>query len=188
MCTLSINKEFNGIELSFESKPIAATLEAIKNIGFRWHNTKKIWYAKNTPERLELAKIIANTEDYAQNIKAESKTEPKEKINKYGVQIGDVFYESWGYEQTTIDFWQVTELKGTTQIVLSAINGTETKQCGFCSVMVKPLRDSFTKHYAGEKITKTVKVWPNGDIWCNAEHGLLSKTTWDAEHNETSYY
>lgn len=28
------------------------------------------------------------------------------------VKIGDIFYSSWGYEQTNIDFYQVVEVKG----------------------------------------------------------------------------
>ena len=59
MMNLTINKELNGIELSFDSKPAAATLEALKSAGFRWHNVKKLWYAKQTPERLTLAQSIA---------------------------------------------------------------------------------------------------------------------------------
>lgn len=59
---LQINNELNGIEIFFESKPEPATLEALKAAGYRWHKVKKLWYAKNTPERLELAKSITNGE------------------------------------------------------------------------------------------------------------------------------
>lgn len=60
MTNILLNNELNGIELKFDSKPDAATLEALKNAGFRWHNVKKVWYAKNTPERLTLAESIGN--------------------------------------------------------------------------------------------------------------------------------
>lgn len=53
-----INEEMNGIEVSFESKPSAATLDALKAAGFRWHRAKKIWYAKQTAERLTLAQEL----------------------------------------------------------------------------------------------------------------------------------
>lgn len=55
---LAINQELNGIEITFESKPEAATLEALKAAGYRWHKVKKLWYAKNTPDRLALAEAI----------------------------------------------------------------------------------------------------------------------------------
>ena len=59
---LYINDELNGIELTFDSKPEAATLEALKAAGYRWHKVKKLWYAKNTPDRLQLAKAITGGE------------------------------------------------------------------------------------------------------------------------------
>lgn len=59
---LHINEELNGIELTFDSKPEAATLEALKAAGYRWHKVKKLWYAKNTPDRLQLAKAITGGE------------------------------------------------------------------------------------------------------------------------------
>lgn len=56
----TINQELDGIEITFASKPEAATLEALKANGYRWHRVKKLWYAKNTAERLSLAKSLAD--------------------------------------------------------------------------------------------------------------------------------
>lgn len=42
MCTMAINKEFNGIELSFESKPAQDVRNKMKAAGFRWHSVKKL--------------------------------------------------------------------------------------------------------------------------------------------------
>lgn len=115
MTTLTLNQEFNGIEVSFDCKPIAATLEALKKNGFRWHRQKKIWYAKNTPERLEMAQAIADGVEYAEQIRKEGPKEKKQKAEKknvFGVKIGDIFSASWGYEQTNNDFFQVIALVG----------------------------------------------------------------------------
>ena len=60
MTTLFINKELNGIEVIFEDKPAQAVIDSLKNNGFRWHRVKKLWYAKNTAERLALAESIAD--------------------------------------------------------------------------------------------------------------------------------
>jgi len=58
-----INEEKNGVEVKFDSKPNAGTLDALKSNGFKWHPNKKVWYAKQTAERIELAKALAeNTE------------------------------------------------------------------------------------------------------------------------------
>ena len=48
------NEEKNGIEVKFDEKPECAILNALKQNGFRWHNQKKVWFAKRTEQRLEL--------------------------------------------------------------------------------------------------------------------------------------
>ena len=63
MCKININQELNGIELSFESKPEAATLDEIKKQGFRWNRNKKIWYAKQTADRLTFAQSLGEIEE-----------------------------------------------------------------------------------------------------------------------------
>lgn len=60
MTKYKINNELNGIEVIFTERPATATLEALKNAGFRWHNVKKLWYAKQTESRLKLAQTIAS--------------------------------------------------------------------------------------------------------------------------------
>ena len=183
--TLTLNPAHNGIEIKFDTKPIQDTLAALKSHGFRWHRQKCLWYAKNTPERLEFAHSVSGSDVCAAPAHPQKAT--PDPVNTDGVKVGDVFFESWGYEQTNIDFWQVVKLRGTTQVVLRAIGQQVVEECGFCSVMVKPLKGSWTKHYAGDEITRTVKGTAENP-YCNSEHGLLWLTTWDAAHNETSYY
>ena len=60
MAKYTINQELNGIEITFESKPDAVTLEALKTAGYRWHRIKKVWYAKQTTERLALAQSLTD--------------------------------------------------------------------------------------------------------------------------------
>ena len=61
MAQININKELNGIEIIFEGKPDATTLDALKANGYRWHRVKKLWYAKNTAERLALAESLTES-------------------------------------------------------------------------------------------------------------------------------
>ena len=55
----TFNQELNGIEVTFESKPGQDTINALRAAGYRWHKVKKLWYAKQTPERLRIAESIA---------------------------------------------------------------------------------------------------------------------------------
>lgn len=63
MTTFTLNQEHNGIEIIFDSKPNFETRAALKENGFRWHRKKALWYAKQNPERIELAKSLVNGED-----------------------------------------------------------------------------------------------------------------------------
>lgn len=60
--TVSYNQELNGIEISFQNKPGANIRDALKAAGFRWHNAKKLWYAKSTADRLELVDRLTGQE------------------------------------------------------------------------------------------------------------------------------
>ena len=68
--TITINNEKNGIEVAFTAKPETDVLTALKEAGFRWHRQKKVWYAKNTDERMtfvqgigEVSSSVANGKD-----------------------------------------------------------------------------------------------------------------------------
>ena len=63
MAAYAINNELNGIEITFDSKPAAAIIEALKASGYRWHRAKKLWYAKRTAERIALAKSVAEGQE-----------------------------------------------------------------------------------------------------------------------------
>lgn len=107
MCTLSINNELKGIELVFEAKPAQEILTAIKAAGFRWHNLKKLWYAKQTPERMELAQKLSggNATETAPAVPV-----AREAVSKYGIKVGDVFECTWGYSMTLVEFYKVTKI------------------------------------------------------------------------------
>ena len=112
MTTYTLNKEFNGIEITFDSKPAAEIRDTLKANGFRWHKMKGLWYAKQTEEREKLAQQLAGGE----KVEAKKAPEKAEPANKFGVKVGDLFYTSWGYDQTNNDFFQVVELVGKTSV------------------------------------------------------------------------
>lgn len=55
--TVTLNKEKSGIEITFAEKPAAGIIAMLKENGFRW-SKRGFWYAKQTPERLTLAKAL----------------------------------------------------------------------------------------------------------------------------------
>ena len=59
--TVNYNEERNGVELIFDEKPKQEILELLrKDHIFRWHQAKKLWYAKNTDRANEDAQTIMN--------------------------------------------------------------------------------------------------------------------------------
>lgn len=118
------NLEKNGIELYFEEKPAKNIIEILKANNFRWHKIKKCWYAKIS-EKIE--KIVENIN--SGNID-KIKTKKEKVINELGIKVGDIFYMSWGYEQTNVNFFRVKELRGKTQVVLQEVYLEMTEETG----------------------------------------------------------
>ena len=108
--TITSNPQFNSVEITFTDKPAEGIREALKALRFRWHRVKKCWYGYSTEEEARAA-----IEGAAAPEAGEAANNPAA-VNKYGVQVGDLFCSSWGYEQTNNDFFQVIELVGASSV------------------------------------------------------------------------
>lgn len=60
MTNITLNNEKNGIEICFDSKPNDDVLAALRSHGFRWSNRQKIWYAKQTDERITFINTLTD--------------------------------------------------------------------------------------------------------------------------------
>lgn len=96
--SIAINEKFNSLEISFTDKPSEAIRNILKGFKFRWNPKKSIWYG--FAEREEIEKAL-NGE------KAEPKASKAKKAPEFdfNVKVGDLFYSSWGYEQTNTTFF-----------------------------------------------------------------------------------
>lgn len=163
MTTYTINEKFNGIEITFDNKPAAEIRDQLKANGFRWHNKKALWYAKSTPSRLDLAETLAEGKT-PKTTKTTKKATAK--ANKYGVQVGDIFHSSWGYEQTNNDFFQVIELVGTTSVRVREVHPEMVEETGISSM-------SADRTF---KITKDMQPYPERSIHISdQENGDLKR-------------
>ena len=90
---------------------------------------------------------------------------------------GDVLYNSWGYDQTNVDWYQVTKVKGKS-IWLREIWGNSSDAGNCSSGYTQPRRFDFK----GGEFRKTVQ--PGGHI--SADHGCMSK--WDGKAKYCSSY
>ena len=199
---VNLNKQLNGIELIFQEKPSTEILTMLKGNGFRWHRQKKLWYAKVTDERKafvkELQKVNTEIISVPNNVsetptKAKAKKQP---VNKYGVKVGDMFCDIWGYEQTNVDFYQVVDLKGSITVVLKPVK-KNARMIGDMSYMVSPIKDDFLEGKyktrlmtnGEETIHRRVKDIGNNSIYAGSGSEALSlMSDITSEINETHYY
>lgn len=63
-----LNDEHNGIEIYFDSIPEVSLRSQLKANGFSWHGGKKCWYAKQSTERLEFARILCGAKQVERDI------------------------------------------------------------------------------------------------------------------------
>lgn len=120
---------------------------------------------RNTPDintiYLKEADAISRLERYIEAITSYDKAKAQYRLMKKiptSLQVGDILVSAWGYDQTNVEFYQVTRVTGYRGVYVRpihhhAIEGTEGYLCG----QVLPVKDSFianqpeTYHIASSK-------------------------------------
>lgn len=108
--------------------------------------------------------------------------------NAHGVHVGDLFYDSWGYEQTNIDFYQVVALRGKQTAVLRRIAGDYGPEGYAMTGHTRPVRDAFRD---AETIQRRTLSGYQGRAQVGSPRsggGYLSPTGDDDQHAYSSYY
>ena len=143
MTTYRMNEEHHGVEVVFDAKPSAKTLEKLKAFGFRWNKKGGYWYARQTSERVELAKQFAAG--------AAATAEPQQaqpEASEYGVTLSEGYMGAT--EWTGAQYANGKRLYGAE---LSKAIREALKRCGIggCFVRVKT-------YSGGQSIDVTVKA------------------------------
>lgn len=136
--TLKLNSEFNGIEIYFDNYPGKEIINKLHEMKWYWHKVKKCWYSKQTEENLNFAKTICNDTDT-------EITEIKPVENVHGVKVGDIYYTSWGYDMTIVNFFQVISVTAK-RAKLKEINSKVVDGSAGYSGKVIPVKDSFREN------------------------------------------
>ncbi|MEC9434635.1 MAG: hypothetical protein VYD87_17150 [Pseudomonadota bacterium] len=83
----------------------------------------------------------------SEDAKAKRKAKARAAAAKpHGLAVGDVFYTSWGYEQTNVNFYQVVGLAGARTVELREIGKREEPGSAYAhgmACMVVPAADAF---------------------------------------------
>lgn len=118
---------------------------------------------------------------------------------EFGVKVGDVFVNSWGYEQTNTEFYQVVGLKGKSTVILKEIMKQHGEAYSPMSGTVKPrlnqfLENSFFMSYESNKDIESNLYIKRMQKWGERPYIKLGKrynaylTSPDKAHYESSYY
>ena len=102
-----------------------------------------VWeYHTNAASRdRKVKEIVASFERRAKE-KAQRREEAKN--FQHGYQVGDILVSVWGYDQTNVEFYQVTELIGSKSIEIQMVSSKVVKESRG-SEMVVPIKDRFIR-------------------------------------------
>jgi hypothetical protein len=81
-----------------------------------------------------------------------AKRAAEKKAHKRGLKVGDILMNMWGYDQTNIDYYQVTKLVGKCSVEIREIGAINMGEDGFMTGKCKPDKGNFV----GEPMVKRV--------------------------------
>jgi hypothetical protein len=135
---------------------------------------------------LHVKTYLDNLEERA----AAKKTRAAEKkAFEHTLKVGDILYTSWGYDQTNIDYYQVTAVVGKKSVKIRQIHSGLDHHDGCSQNYVIPLKDSFFEDcgeydHRGDEMLKRVGEYNSIRI-----ESYCSATPWGGKPNrETDAY
>lgn len=146
---------------------------------FGGKRAKPDWYFRfpNEERREEkIAEWIENQKSRA----AAVKTRRKEANAGHTLKVGDLMSSSWGYDQTNVDFYEVTAVLSKSFVEITKIGGKAGSPSSPPCDYVRPNPG----HYIGEPMKK--KAGPDNYISLNSYSGA-SLTSADHDHYKTSW-
>lgn len=93
--------------------------------------------------------------------------------------VGTILYTSWGYDQTNIDFYQITQRRGQSTLVLQKLQ-TNEETIAWCESKVTPRAGEFTNDPA---ITCRVNKYGKASV---AKYASLH--LWDGQPKHATSY
>lgn len=172
-----INFEPYKFELStnVKGKPVARFFKLL-SVGKNKGQYKQLegFYFENEERRQQWIEKKIQTIKEREQDKETTKKRKNEAKADHPFKAGDILYQSWGYEQTNIDFYQITAVLNKS-VRIRKIGQEMVKSSGFMSEYVKPSKDNFI----GEESTHPIKVY----LWDDKPHYSVS----NGRHSLTMY-
>lgn len=126
-----------------------------------------------------------------QKMLAEKQQRKIERSKPTGVKVGDVFEASWGYEQTNIDYYQVTRLVGRQSVEVRGIRqlSIETGDMrGKCAPAIGDFKgEPMIKRLQNNSGTATIKIASYAQAYLLAPVGMIGDVPVYRPANWTAY-
>lgn len=153
-------KDGDGVAYLFE-RPLLNNGTKIGYFLIAFHgkaNKPDLNFYYNTPEARE-KRVKDFFEGRALWAKKKEEQRAKRKSVERVLQVGDILYSSWGYEQTNIDFYQVVGLKGNASVVIRKLAQIITCQTGYMSENVIADKNNFiSEPFTKRDLNGAVKI------------------------------
>jgi hypothetical protein len=163
---------------------VGQTAGAVYGIGYSGKRNKPDWHHRfRKPEdcAAHISKWLAGIRQ-SKALKADRMAKRKEAGR--GLEVGNVLRHSWGYDQTNIDYYEVTALIGSTMVEIREI-GCESFDTAWMQGESAPLKGSYTSKPPMRRVAKdgAVKIFEWGS-WAHKmtpdQHGLYRSSHWTA--------
>jgi hypothetical protein len=147
-------------------------------MAFHGKQAKPDWHFsfRNSEQR---AKRIAEFFE-ARASRAKMMTEIKQRrTTPHTLKVGDILSCSWGYDQTNVDYYQVTRVPGANTVEIREIKKRSSGEVGFMTAHCSPEPDAF----CGEPMVKRADA---GNCVRIASYAVASM--WDGKEDRYSWY
>ena len=186
----------NGFTAEYETKDLViySDRKNMKAISYKGKSNKPFWHFRflkmsDMDSRINSTIESVLKEVEKKRIESEKLAELKENYDiRNHLKIGDIINNSWGWEQSNEDFYQIVDFKGKTKIVCRELS-QDYVETGFMSGKTKPIKDSFRNEDEKEVLVLGSKAsnYEQGYQILNSEK-FYCFHLWDGREKYTSSY
>jgi hypothetical protein len=180
-----------GLDLVINYDLMVAKVEKLKSKAFIQKPVLHIRFRS-------FARLIEYCDQWISNREAIKAGEDKKKAIKkealkemaHDFKVGDILYDSWGWEQTNIDFYQITEvLKGSVKLrpISDIYAPNQEGNINSMAAYVIPVRDNFTGPEVLKKINAMVNYNGSVSYYIKSKHGWISRHVENEKHYSSWY-
>ena len=145
---------------------------------------KPIQYYRFASVEKQMAHVKSVIESEVKEMEAKKELSAKKKAAVCPYKVGDILTGSWGYDQTNVDAFQVTALKGKS-VVLKSIGCEIVDAVSGMSCHVMPVKNNFVEN--AEEIVKRPQT-RNGENWYVKLHYSCYLSLWNGSKMYKSWY